>query len=122
MSPAAAASDTRRMTKSTAPTSRPIPSRTWPVVLTYAALILAGFLLLAAGGFYLAARTGDGWAWLGYYYAGGIAIFEVPAVVLAFVALRGARTTPGRVPVAAVSAALLAPCPLLLWGLWGLYS
>lgn len=107
---------------STAPKSRLVPSRMWPAALAYVALVLAGLLLLAAGGLCLAARSGDGWAWLGYYYAGGIAIFEAPAVILSLVALRGSRTTPGRGRVTAVLAALLVPCPLLLWGIWGLYD
>lgn len=110
------------MTTSTAPKNRPAPTCTWPAVLACATLVLAVLLLLAAGAFLRAARTGDGWAWLGYYYAGVIAIFEVPAVVLAVVALRGSKSAPGRARVTAAAAALLAPGPLLLWGLWGLYS
>jgi hypothetical protein len=103
-----------------APTSRPVPRRAWPAVLAYAALVMGGVLLLAAGALCMAASNGDEWAWVGYYYAGGIAIFEVPAIALAFVALRGRRTTPRRERVTAALAALLVPCPLLLWGLWGL--
>jgi hypothetical protein len=109
------------MTMSTAPKDRPTPSRTWTAVLARAALVLAVLLLLAATGFLLVALTGDGWAWLGYYYAGVIALLEVPAVVLAVVALRGSKVAPGRGLVAA-AAALLALGPLLLWGIWGLYS
>jgi hypothetical protein len=89
-------------------------------MLAHAALAGSGLLLLAAGALYMAAGTGDEWAWVGYYYAVAIAIFEVPAIVLAFVALRGSRTTPGRGRVAAVLSALLVLCPLFLWGLWGL--
>ena len=55
------------------------------------------------------------------YYAGVIALFEVPAVVLAVVALRGSKVAPGR-GQAAAAAALIALGPLLLWGLWGPYS
>jgi hypothetical protein len=95
---------------------------TTSIVLSRATLTLAAILLLAAGGLLLAARTGEGWAWLGYYFAAAIAIFEVPAVVLAVVAQRASTVAPGRRRVTAAAAALLAPGPLLLWGLWGLCS
>jgi hypothetical protein len=68
----------------------------------------------------MVAITGDGWAFLGYYYVGVIAVFEVPAATLGFIALRRSKVAPGRGRVAAASAALLAPAPLLLWGHWGL--
>jgi hypothetical protein len=96
--------------------SQTVEALAWP------ALVLAVLLLLAAAGFLLVALTGDGWAFLGYFYAGVIAVFEVPAVVLVFVALRRSKVAPGRGRVAAATAALLALAPLLLWGLWGLYS
>ena len=102
-----------------AQTSRPVQRRTWPDMLAYTALVLGGVLLLAAGALFMAASTGDEWAWVGYYYAAGIAIFEMPAIALALVAL-SARATPRRARVAASLAALLVVCPLLLWGLWGL--
>ena len=89
-------------------------------MLAYAALIVGGVLLLAAGALAIDASTGDEWAWVGYYFAGGIAIFEVPAIALALVTLSLRRTTLRRGRVTASLAALLAPCPLLLWGLWGL--
>ena len=120
MPPTQPPADTECVMKSPAPTSRPVLRRTWPPVLAYAALVLGGLLLLAAGALWMAASTGAGWTWVSYYYAGGIAIFEVPAIVLALVALRGSETTPGRERVTATLAALLVPCPLLLWGLWGL--
>jgi hypothetical protein len=103
-----------------APTSRPVQRRTWPDMLAYAALVVGGVLLLAAGALCIAASSGDEWAWVGYYFAGGIAFFEVPAIALAVVALSARRTTPRRGRVTASLAALLAPCPLLLWGFWGL--
>jgi hypothetical protein len=106
--------------ESPAATSRPVQRRTWPDVLAYAALVVGGVLLLAAGALCMAASTGDDWAWVGYYFAGGIAIFEVPAIAVALVALSARRTTPRRARVAASLAALLVVCPLLLWGFWGL--
>ena len=91
--------------------------------LAWPALVLSVLLLLAAAGWLLVALTGDGWAFLGYFYGGVIAVFEVPAVILAWVALRRSQGTPGRGRVAAAAgAALLALVPLLLWGLWGLSS
>ena len=69
-------------------------------------MLLAVLLLLAAGGWLLVALTGDGWV----------------AVVVAVVALRGSKVASGRGRMAAAVAALLALGPLLLWGLWGLYS
>ena len=81
---------------------------------------LGRVLLLIAGALFMAASTGDEWAWVGYYFAGGIAIVEVPATALALVTLSLRRTTLRRGRVTASLAALLAPCPLLLWGLWGL--
>ena len=107
------------MSTSAAPKDRSTP---WPAGLARATLILAVLLLLAAGCFLLAARTGDGWAWLGYYYAAVITVFEVPAVLLAVVVLRGSTAAPRRRGVFAAAAALLALGPLLLWGLWGLHS
>ena len=106
--------------ESPAATSRPVQRRTWPVMLAYATLLGGGVLLLAAGALCMAASTGDEWAWVGYCFAGGIAIFEVPAIALALVALRARRTTPRRGRVTASLAALLVVCPLLLWGFWGL--
>ena len=103
-----------------APTSTPVRWRTWPDVLAYGALVMGGVLLLAAGALAVDASTGDEWAWVGYYFAAVIAIFEVPAVALALVALSARRTHPRRERVTASLAALLVVCPLLLWGLWGL--
>ena len=103
-----------------AATSRPVQRRTWPGMLAYAALVVGGVLLLAAGALALDASTEDGWAWVGLYLAGGVAIFEVPAIALALVTLSLRRTTLRRGRATASLAALLAPCPLLLWGLWGL--
>ena len=108
------------MMESPAATSRPLQRRTWPDMLAYAALVVAGVLLLAAGAISMAASTGDEWAWVGYYFAGAIAIFEVPAIGLALVALSARRATPRRARVTASLAALLVVCPLLLWGFWGL--
>jgi len=108
------------MMQPSAPMSRPVQRRTWPDVLAYAALVVGGILLLVSGGLFLAAGTGDEWAWVGYYFAAGIAIFEVPAIALALVALRTRRTSRRRARVTASLAALLVACPLLLWGLWGL--
>jgi hypothetical protein len=105
-----------------APTSRPVQRRMWPDLLAYAALGVGGVLLLAAGALCMAASTGDEWAWVGYYDAAGLAIFEVPAIALAIVALSSRRTSPRRARVTASLAALLVVCPLLLWGLWGLSS
>ncbi len=106
--------------ESPSPTSRPVQRRAWPDLLAYAVLVMGGVLLLAAGVLFIAASTGDEWAWVGYYYAAGIAIFEVPAIALALVALSARRTTARRARVAASLAALLVVCPLLLWGFWGL--
>jgi hypothetical protein len=103
-----------------APTSRPVQRRTWPDLLAYAALAMGGVLLLAAAALCMAASTGDEWAWVGYYFAAGIAIFEVPAIALALVALSARRTNPRRGRVTASLAALLVICPLILWGFWGL--
>jgi hypothetical protein len=111
-----------RMVKSPRPTRRNLPRRTWPLVIAVASLVLSGLLLLAAGALWVTASTGEGWAWVGYYYAVGIAIFEVPAIVLAAAALRGLIATSPRGHVMAAFAAALVPCPLLLWGLWGLGS
>jgi hypothetical protein len=108
------------MKEFSAPAGRAAPPRIWPGVLAYAALVLAGLLLVAAGALWLDANSGAGWAWVGYYYAVGIAIFEAPALVLAIAALRGRRTNPRRGRVTASLAALLALGPLVLWGLWGL--
>jgi hypothetical protein len=105
---------------STADENRAGQSRTWIVVTAWAALVLAVLLLLSAGGFLLVASTGDGWAFLGYYYSAVIAVFEVPAVVLAVVALVASKGTPGRGRVVCTIAALFALGPLLLWGLLGL--
>jgi hypothetical protein len=59
-------------------------SRTQVVeTLAWPALVLATLLLLAAAAFLQVALTGAGWAFLGYFYAGAIAVFEVPAVILA---------------------------------------
>jgi hypothetical protein len=93
-------------------------------MLAWTSLVVGGLLLLMAGALCAFASSGDDWAWVGYYYAAGIAIFEVPAVVLALVALRSSATAAGRGRgrVAAALAALLVPCPFLLWGLWGLSS
>ena len=96
--------------------------RPWPVMLAYTALGSGGVLLLAAGALALDASTEDGWAWVGLYLAGGIAIFEVPAIALALLALSARRANPRRGRVAASLAALLVVCPLLLWGFWGLSS
>ena len=74
---------------SAAPKDRSTP---WPAGLARATLILAVLLLLAAGCFFcwpLAPETGG--AWLGYYYAAVITVFEVPAVLLAVVVLRAQR-------------------------------
>ena len=101
------------MMESPAATSRPVQRRTWPDLLAYAALVVGGVLLLAAGALCMAASTGDEWAWVGYYFAGGIATFEVPAIALALVALSARRTTPRWGRVTASLAALLsssAPC------------
>jgi len=110
----------------TAPTNRADRSLDsflgWQTQLANAVLVVAGLFLLVAGAFFLTALTGDGWAWLGYLLAAGIAIFEVPAVVLAVVTLRISKAGPRRGRVTAVSAALLAACPLLLWMLWGINS
>jgi uncharacterized membrane protein SirB2 len=103
-----------------APTSRTVQWRAWPDVLAYTALVVGGVLLLAAGALCMAASTGDVWAWVGYYFAGGIALFEVPAIVLALVALSARPTKQRRRRVTASLAALLVVCPLLLWGFWGL--
>ena len=103
-----------------AQTSRPVQRHTWPDLLAHAALVMGGVLLLAAGALCLAASTGDEWAWVGYYFAAVIAIFEVPAIALALVALSARRTHPRRGRVTASLAALLVVCPLLLWGFWGL--
>ena len=105
-----------------APTNRPVQRRTWPDVLAYAALAVGGVLMLAAGALAIDASTGEDWAWVGYYFAGGIAIFEVPALALALIALRARRTNPHRGRVTASLAALLVVCPLLVWGFWGLSS
>ncbi len=105
-----------------APTSPPVQWRTWPDMLAYVALVMGGVQLLAAGALLMAASTGDEWAWVGYYLAGGIAIFDVPAIALALVALSARRTTPRRGRVTASLAALLVVSPLLLWGFWGLSS
>jgi uncharacterized membrane protein SirB2 len=110
----------RCMVEPPAPTSRPVQRRTWPDILAYAVLVLGGVLLLAAGVLFMAASTGDEWAWVGYYYAAGIAVFEVPAIALALIALSARRNTPRRARLVASLAALLVVCPLLLWGLWGL--
>ena len=106
--------------ESPAPTNAPLPPRTWPDLLAYAALVMGGVLLLAAGALAIDAGTGDEWAWVGYYFAGGIAIFEVPAIALALVALSARRTHPRRERVTASLAAVLVVCPLLLWAFWGL--
>jgi hypothetical protein len=96
--------------------SQTVQALAWP------SLVLAALLLLAAA-FLEVVLTGDGWAFLGYYYyAGVIAVFEVPAVVLAAVALHRSKVVPGREQVAAATSVLLVLAPLLLWGLWGLYS
>src|SRR6187551_86366 len=112
--------DDECMMESPAATSRHVQRRTWPDMLAYAALVMGGVLLVAAGALGMAASTGAEWAWVGYYFAGGIAIFEVPAIALALVALSARRTTPRRRRVTASVAALLVVCPLLLWGFWGL--
>lgn len=102
-----------------APTIRPV-QRMWPVMLAYAALAVGGVQLLAAGALAVDASGGDDWAWVGYYLAGGIAIFALPAIALALVAIRAHRRGPGRGRVTASLAALLVVCPLLLWSFWGL--
>jgi hypothetical protein len=84
-------------------------------MLAYAVLVVGGVLLLAVGALCMAASTGDEWAWVGYYFAAGIAIFEVPAIALALVALSARRTAPRRGRVTASLAALLVVCPLPLW-------
>ena len=89
-------------------------------MLAYGALVLGGVLLLVAGALFMAASTGDEWAWVGYYFAAGIAVFEVPAIALALVALSARRAHPRRERVTASLAAILVVCPLLLWGFWGL--
>jgi uncharacterized membrane protein SirB2 len=108
------------MMESPAPTSRPVQRLTWPALLAYAALVVGGVLLLAAGAIAIDASTGDEWAWVGYYFAGLIAVFEVPAIALALVALSARRNHPRRERVTASLSALLVVCPLLLWGFWGL--
>ena len=110
------------MFKLPAPLSRPVRPRTWPDILAYSALVVGGVLMLAAGALAIDATTGDEWAWVGYYLAGVIAFFEVPAIILAVVALSARRTTRRRGRVTAPLAALLALGPLLLWGFWGLAS
>jgi hypothetical protein len=74
--------------------------------LALPALVLAALLQLAAAGFVQVALTGDGWDFLGYYYAGVIAAFEVLAAVLAVVALRRSKVAPGKGRVAAATSAL----------------
>jgi hypothetical protein len=76
-------------------TTSPVQALAWP------SLVLAALLLLAAAAYLQTALTGDGWAFLGYYYAAVIAVFEMPAVVLAAVALRRSKVAPGRGRVAA---------------------
>jgi uncharacterized membrane protein SirB2 len=108
------------MMKLPAPASSPVPRRTWPHLLAYASLVIGGVLLLAAAALAIDASAGDEWAWVGYYFAAGLAVFEVPAIALALVALSARRAHPRRERVTASLAALLVVCPLLLWGFWGL--